>query len=577
MRLKITKSKNSQSLYVIKSFRLNGKNTSKIVEKLGTYDDIAKKLDGQDPIIWANKYIEELNLKDKEDQRKIMVQFSPTKLLPTEKQHSFNGGYLFLQKIYHDLKLNHICKCISQKYKFAFNLNSILSRLLYGRILFPSSKSNTFQLSKHLLEQPDFELQHIYRALEIIAKETEFIQAQLYKTSKSLAKRNDKILYYDCTNYFFEIEQEDGLKQYGPSKEHRPNPIVEMGLFMDGDGIPLAFSIHSGNTNEQQTLKPLEQILLKDFSLSRFVVCTDAGLSSAENRKFNDKGNRAFITTQSIKKLKAHLKKWALATDGWFLSGDTSETLYNINDLEESEEKCSLYKNSTFYKERWINENDLEQKLIVTFSIKYRNYQRQIRNSQIERATNLITTKPASISKHNKNDYKRFVKKINITPDGEKANNEIYSINTEIIEKEETFDGFYALCTNLEDKAPDIIRINSKRWEIEESFRIMKSDFKARPVYLSRDDRIKAHFTTCFLALVLYRYLEKNLNEKYTSAEIIHGLRKMNFLEISGDGYIPSYTRTLFTDSLHEVFGFRTDYQIITNNKMKKIFKDTKI
>lgn len=577
MRLKITKSKNSQSLYVIKSFRLNGKNTSKIVEKLGTYDDIAKKLDGQDPIIWANKYIEELNLKDKEDQRKIMVQFSPTKLLPTEKQHSFNGGYLFLQKIYHDLKLNHICKCISQKYKFAFNLNSILSRLLYGRILFPSSKSNTFQLSKHLLEQPDFELQHIYRALEIIAKETEFIQAQLYKTSKSLAKRNDKILYYDCTNYFFEIEQEDGLKQYGPSKEHRPNPIVEMGLFMDGDGIPLAFSIHSGNTNEQQTLKPLEQILLKDFSLSRFVVCTDAGLSSAENRKFNDKGNRAFITTQSIKKLKAHLKKWALATDGWFLSGDTSETLYNINDLEESEEKCSLYKNSTFYKERWINENDLEQKLIVTFSIKYRNYQRQIRNSQIERATNLITTKPASISKHNKNDYKRFVKKINITPDGEKANTEIYSINTEIIEKEETFDGFYALCTNLEDKAPDIIRINSKRWEIEESFRIMKSDFKARPVYLSRDDRIKAHFTTCFLALVLYRYLEKNLNEKYTSAEIIHGLRKMNFLEISGDGYIPSYTRTLFTDSLHEVFGFRTDYQIITNNKMKKIFKDTKI
>lgn len=577
MRLKITKSKNSQSLYVIKSFRLNGKNTSKIVEKLGTYDDIAKKLDGQDPIIWANKYIEELNLKDKEDQRKIMVQFSPTKLLPTEKQHSFNGGYLFLQKIYHDLKLNHICKCISQKYKFAFNLNSILSRLLYGRILFPSSKSNTFQLSKHLLEQPDFELQHIYRALEIIAKETEFIQAQLYKTSKSLTKRNDKILYYDCTNYFFEIEQEDGLKQYGPSKEHRPNPIVEMGLFMDGDGIPLAFSIHSGNTNEQQTLKPLEQILLKDFSLSRFVVCTDAGLSSAENRKFNDKGNRAFITTQSIKKLKAHLKKWALATDGWFLSGDTSETLYNINDLEESEEKCSLYKNSTFYKERWINENDLEQKLIVTFSIKYRNYQRQIRNSQIERATNLITTKPASISKHNKNDYKRFVKKINITPDGEKANNEIYSINTEIIEKEETFDGFYALCTNLEDKAPDIIRINSKRWEIEESFRIMKSDFKARPVYLSRDDRIKAHFTTCFLALVLYRYLEKNLNEKYTSAEIIHGLRKMNFLEISGDGYIPSYTRTLFTDSLHEVFGFRTDYQIITNNKMKKIFKDTKI
>ena len=197
---------------------------------------------------------------------------------------------------------------ISRKYKFAFNLNSILSRLLYARIIYPSSKLATYQLSTRFIEQPDFELQHIYRALEILAKEADFIQSFLYKNSLKISKRNTAVLYYDCTNYFFEIEQEEGLKQYGPSKDHKPNPIVQMGLFMDGDGIPLAFSINKGNTNEQLTLKPLEQKILSDFELSRFIVCTDAGLASQDNRKFNNKGERAFITTQSIKKLKAHLR-----------------------------------------------------------------------------------------------------------------------------------------------------------------------------------------------------------------------------------------------------------------------------
>ncbi|EKN64455.1 IS1634 family transposase [Schinkia azotoformans] len=570
MRLKITKSKNSSSLYVIKSTYKNGKHSSKIVEKLGTYDELLKKLDGQDPIEWAKQYIAELNKKDKEDNRKIMVQYSPTKLIEKDEQRCFNGGYLFLQQIYHDLQLHKICSQISDKYKFSFNLNSILPRLLYGRIIFPSSKLATHHLSSKLIEQPDFEIQHVYRALEVIAKETDFIQSELYKNSLKLSKRNSGILYYDCTNYFFEIEQEEGLKQYGYSKEHRPNPIVQMGLFMDGDGIPLAFSIHKGNTNEQITLKPLEEKILKDFELSKFVVCTDAGLASTDNRKFNDKKDRAFITTQSIKKLKKHLKEWTLSSEGWRL-GENHKT-YDITKLDDN----TKFADQTFYKERWIKEDGLEQKLIVTYSIKYRDYQRKIRQSQIERAVKVIDTNPAKIKKHNQNDYKRFIEKTSITPDGEIVDKELYSINADIISKEELFDGFYAVCTNLEDQASDIIKINHRRWEIEECFRIMKSEFKARPIYLSRDDRIEAHFTTCFLSIVIFRYLEKKLGEQFTCSEIIHGLRDMNFYEIIGDGYIPIYTRTDFTDALHEAFGFRTDYQIISNRQMKKIFRDTK-
>jgi transposase len=557
------------SLYVIKSTYENKKHSTKIVEKLGTIDELRSKLNGEDPIEWAKKYIEELNKKEKEEKREVMVKYSPSKIIAKDDQHSFNGGYLFLQQIYHELNLHKVSTEISKKHKFTFDLNAVLSRLLYGRILFPSSKLATYQHSSKFIEQPDFELQHMYRALEVISKEMDFIQSSLYSNSLKISKRNTGILYYDCTNYFFEIEQEDGLKQYGASKEHRPNPIIQMGLFMDGDGIPLAFSLSSGNTNEQITLKPIEEKTLSDFKLSKFIVCTDAGLASEKNRKFNNEGERAFITTQSIKKLKKHLKEWSLDSKGWHLA-DHNKT-YDIAQLDEE-----TFKDNCFFKERWIKENGLEQKLIVTYSIKYKNYQRQIRNSQIERAQKTLDTNPTKISKSNQNDYKRFIKKTSCTPDGEIADNEFYTLNTETIFAEEAYDGFYAVCTNLEGSAQEIIRINQRRWEIEECFRIMKSEFKARPVYLSRDDRIKAHFTTCFMSLIIYRLLEKKLGNKFTCSEVISGLREMNFYEIKGEGYIPTYTRTDFTDALHESFGFRTDYEIIKKSQMKKILSMTK-
>lgn len=568
MRLKITKSKNAASLYVIKDVVRNGKRTTKIVEKLGTLEELKKKLKNEDPIEWSKKYIKNLNDQEKINTRKIIIEKSQNKLIEREKQTLYNCGYLFLEKIYYKLKLNNVCEEISQKYQFKFDLNSILSNLIYTRIIEPSSKLSSYEASKKFIEQPNYELHDIYRALEVISKETEFIEAEVYKNSLDVVNRNTKILYYDCTNYFFEIEQAEGLKQYGLSKENRPNPIAQMGLFMDGDGFPLAFNINSGNTNEQTTLKPLEKQIIKDFELSKFVVCTDAGLASNENRKFNNIQNRSYIVTQSLKKIKGHLKDWALSPEDWHTINSNKKI--NLNDVDNSGDNEEIY-----YKERWINENGLEQRLIVSYSPKYAGYQRSVRNRQVERAQNLINN-PIKISKNRQDDPKRFIKSASVTNDGEIASKKVFSLNTTAIEKEEEFDGFYAVCTTLEDDISEIIKINKRRWEIEESFRILKTDFKARPVYLKRDDRIKAHFTTCFLSLLIYRILEHTLNEKYTNEKIISTLREMNLAYESEEGYIPLYTRNDITDELHEKYEFRTDYEITAENKMKKILKNIK-
>jgi transposase len=575
MRLKISKSKNAASLYVIKDIKKRGKRTTKIVKKLGTYEALEKELDGQDPIEWAKEYIKELNEKEKQKKEKIIVKYSPVKKIKKDEKTSFNGGYLFLQKIYHELGLHKICQKLSKKYKFTYDLDAIVSRLIYGRILFPSSKLKTNRLADKLIEPPNFELHQVYRALDILSKEMDTIQSTLYKNSLKVAKRNTKILYYDCTNYFFEIEQAQGLKQYGYSKDHKPNPLVQMGLFMDADGIPLAFSINRGNTNEQTTLKPLEEKILKDFELSQFIVCTDAGLASKNNRLFNTKGNRAFITTQSIKKLKDYLKEWALDPEGWSLSGEDKK--YNLTAIEETIDGPDdpLF-SKVFYKERWIKDDDLEQKLIVTFSFKYQDYQRKIRNEQVSRAQKKITNDASRIDRKNQNDSARFIKTTSCTEDGEIAEQKIHQLDEEQIHKEAKYDGFYGTCTNLEADPSEIIKINKRRWQIEECFRIMKSEFKARPVYLSNDERIQAHFIICFISLILFRLLEKRLNYKYTCSTIIENLQNMNFLEAKGEGYIPTYTRNDFTDDLHESFGFRTDYQIITRNQLKKIIKKSK-
>ena len=575
MRLTITKSKNSESFFVIKSVTINGKRTSKVIEKLGNLEEVTLKAQGEDPYVWAKKYVELLNEEEKQNSSDIILKLSQSKKLKDNEQYTFNGGYLFLQNIYYKLGLNKICNEITDKHQFKYDLNSILSRLIYGRIIYPSSKLKTLELSKNFLEQPNFELHDVYRSLEVIAKESDFIQSQLYKNSLKFMKRNDTVLYYDCTNYFFEIEEECGLRQYGKSKENRPNPIIQMGLFLDGDGIPMSFDMFEGNTNEQKTMKPLEEKIIKDFHSSKFVVCTDAGLASNTNRKFNNMSGRSFITVQSIKRLKLYLKQWALdLTSGWKLyDGDKT---YNISKLRENEELMKQYYDKTFYKERWINENGLEQRIIVTYSVKYQEYQKKIRENQIQRAQKLIEKNPQKIGKPKQNDPKRFISTISTTSNGEVAEENHYKLNYDVINEEAKYDGLYAVCTNLEDSVQEIIKINQRRWEIEESFRIMKSEFKSRPVYLSKDDRIKAHFTTCFLALTIFRYLEKILGEEFTAEKIIDTLRNYNFRNFPGFGYVPLYTSNNLIHALHDKTGIDTNYEILNYKKFKKIFNKTK-
>ena len=574
MRIKKTVSKNFEFYYIIKDINKGGKRTTKIVEKLGKLDDIKVRANGEDPIIWLNNYVNKLTIKEKEGTREIIKTYFPNRLINKDNQNSFNGGYLFLQKIYYDLKVNNICDDITNRHQFKFDLNSILSNLVYSRIIYPSSKLKTLELSKNYLEQPNFEYNDILRALEVISNEFDFIQSELYKNSSKYSNHNNKVLYYDCTNFFFEIEEEDDFRKYGKSKENRPNPIVQMGLFMDGDGIPMALDITPGNTNEQVTLKPLENKIINDFDTSKFVVCTDAGLASTANKKFNNTNDRSFIITQSIKKLKDFLKEWALdLTSGWKLYG--SDKTYNISKLRDDDEIIKSYYDKTFYKERWIKEDGLEQRLIVTFSPKYQEYQKHIRNNQVNRALKMIESNPTKLGKVRQNDPKRFITTISTTSNGEVAEENHYELNQEIINNEALYDGLYAVCTNLEDSVEDIIKINHNRWEIEESFRIMKTEFKSRPVFLSREDRIKAHFMTCFLALVIFRYLEKKLDNKYTTSQLIETLKNMNFLK-DDDDYIPTYNRTDITDLLHDKFDFRTDYEIIPEKNIKKIFKQTK-
>lgn len=592
MKLTVSKSKNATLYYVQKSYRTDsGKSSTRTVERLGTIEEVKARFGEENTLDAVKAYIKELTLADKEQRRDVVVKLSQNKMIKQNEQNSYNGGYLFLQKVYYELGLDKICNKIEKRHKNEYGLNSILSMLLYTRILYPGSKLSSLEDAKNFIEQPKVDIHQVYRALSLLSKESDGIQAAVYKNSLKLGARHDKVIYYDCTNYYFESEEENGLRQYGRSKENRPNPIVQMGLFTDIDGIPLAFCINPGNTAETTTLKPLEDKLKEDFGLSKVVVCTDGGLASYENRKNDHVGERAFITVQSLKKLEKSLQDWSMETTGWKIAEfkDTNETQkadmdkqhdkeYDLSKLDPKE-----YANMLFYKERWIKvgkKNDqLEQRLIVTFSFKYKEYLQHIREKQIARAQSIIERGVAEKCGKGQNDPKRFIKRDSCTADGELAEYTSYSLNQEMIDQEARFDGFYGICTDLEDKATDIIKTNGGRWIIEDCFRITKTEFEARPVYLQRDDRIKAHFLTCFLALILYKYLAKKINRAgyhFSANNIISTLKDMNFVSVAGEGYIPTYTRTDLTNNLHGSAGFRTDTQIVSKQRMKSIISESK-
>lgn len=572
MKVTTSKSKNSESFYISKSFvNDSGKSTSVVVRKLGTLTDL---LDEHGPtrddvMVWARQEakIETQKYKKERESKSVQITFHADRHLDFNKQTFYRGGYLFLQNIYYGLQLNKTCRKLKSKYKFKYDINAILSDLIYSRILEPTSKRSSYKVASEFLEKPSYELHDIYRALDVLGNECDFIQAEVYKNSHFLAERNDKVLYYDCSNYYFEIEQEDGSKKYGKSKQHKPNPIIQMGLFMDGDGIPLAFSTFPGNANEQTSLKPLEKKVLSEFGCQKFIYCSDAGLASEDIRNYNHMGERAFIVTQSIKKLRAEDKTWALSKEGFKRVSDDKPV--DISKIPEDDQ-------GLYYKDEPYTTKKIHQRLIVTYSPKYAKYQKKIRDKQVERAEKMMLNGSTKKTRKNPNDPARFIGTIAATKDGEVADIHNY-LDEEKIESEARFDGLYAVCTDLlDDDVSEILKVSEGRWQIEECFRIMKTDFSARPIYLQDENRIKAHFLICFLALVSYRFLEKKLDYKYTCETILSTLKSMNFASIQGQGYIPLYKREKITDDLHDTCTFRTDYQFITKSQMKTIQKKSK-
>lgn len=572
MRVTTSKSKNAESFYISKGYvNDKGVSTSVIIRKLGTLKDLLPEHGPtrDDVMVWAKEQarIETLKYKREKEEKQIKLTFHADRPLDYDKQVFYRGGYLFLQSIYYQLQINKICRKLKQKHKFKYDINAILSDMIYARILEPRSKRSSYKAASEFLEKPSYKLHDVYRALDVLGAECDLIQAELYKNSHFLGARNDKVLYYDCSNYYFEIEQEDGNKKYGKSKEHRPNPIIQMGLFMDGDGIPLAFSTFAGNANEQTSLKPLEKKILGEFGCQKFIYCSDAGLGSESIREYNHMGESAYIVTQSIKKLKKEEKEWALDPQGFKkVSDDTPVDITKLNSNDKG----------LYYKDEPYTTKKLHQRLIITYSPKYAAYQRTIRDKQVERAQKMLDSGNTKKNRKNPNDPARFIEKTAVTPEGEAADIK-YSLDENKITEETLYDGLYAVCTDLlDDNVADILKVSEGRWQIEECFRIMKTDFSARPVYLQDENRIQAHFLICFLALTIYRFLEKKMDLKYTCEELLETLKAINFAEIQEQGYIPLYKREAITDDLHEACGFRTDYQFITKSKMRTIQKKSK-
>ena len=600
-RIKISKSKNSKSYSLIEDYYRNGKKTSKVVHYIGNYTKVSEMASLENVSIdtWLNNYKNKYNKEHGtyfEEKNEVIIKKYSNRLIPKNIILKFNVGYLFLKDIYYSLKIDKIVKKISNKYKFEFDLNDVLSNLVFSRIIYPSSKLKTYELSQKFLETPKHNLENIYRGLTYLNKDLDFIQQEIYKNSKAVINRDTRIIYFDCTNYYFDIDEETDFQKYGNSKDHKPNPLVGMGLFMDGNTLPIAMNMFPGNESETKQLIPLQEKMINNFDLAnkKTIICTDAAMCTDEIKQFNIKDGRAFVITQSIKKLKQMYKDEVFKDDNWRIIGD-EKNIYKLSTILNDDESCKEHYETIFYKILQTETAHVVQDLIVTFQIKYRDYLRNIRNGQIERAKKKISTTESGEKiklSVNPNDYRRLIKEeisiISKKSKNEKSENSLnegkkketysysYSINQEVVSEEEKYDGYYGVTTNLNGDIQEILNIVKNRWEIEESFRILKTDFDSGTIHLSREDRIKAHFLTCFISLLLCRILENKLNFKYTNTQIIEKLREMEVFEEKGTGYSPAYIRDDLTDDLHELFAFRTDFEIVSYEDFKKIFDKVK-
>ncbi len=589
MRLSKTTTKSNTTYTIIRDYTtLEGKRSTYIYEALGNDQKLKERFGSINTMEKVKEYIASLNQMIKNGKEPpVILTLDPNKQIEKDVNRSFFSGHLFLRKIYYDLGIDKICKNIKEKYNFKFDINSIVECLVFARIIWPASKLSTFEQSRKFIGNYNFDIQHVYRTLSYLSKEIDNIQKILFNNSNKIIDRNYKVIYYDCTNYFFYTEEND-FQRNAISKQHQPLPLVQMGLFMDADGYPIAMNINPGNTSETKTMLPTEEKVLNNFDLKgkNIIVCTDAAMCTDEIKSFNVKDGRGFVITQSIKKLSKELQEFALDKSGWRILGNLID-IFNIEDIEKDSELKKYYYNSIFYKEIECETKSVKQTLIVTFSFKYQAYQHKLKTHQLERAAKLVEeinnknkkakkkkdVEKIKISK-NQNDAKRFVKEIRTTDTGEVACNIEYTIDKDIYLNEEKYNGLYGITTNLINDTETIIKVMKGRWEIEESFRIMKDDFDSGTVYLSREDRIKGHFITCFLSLFIYRYLEHQLNDKYTVHEIVSKLQEMKMLEHKGKGYEPVQDRNNLTDDLHRFLGLNMDTEIVSYKKIKKILEE---
>ena len=414
---------------------------------------------------WARQKLKEINDSIKEDKASVMVSYNPNKKIESGQWRSVHCGHMVLLPLYNKLGMARFSAEVTARHRFKFDFADIMCKLVMCRILFPDSKRATRECLTDFVDAPDFSLDDIYNFLGVLAKEITPLQKSLYDATKNELSRRTGVIYYDCTNYYFEIEREDSLRRYGKSKEHRPNPIVQMGMFMDADGLPLAFCINPGNTSEQQTLQPLEEILANEFNLSEFVVCTDAGLASINNRQYNTTEGRNYIVTQSIPGLPKLMKEWALEKTGWRRLGDKEDRTYDISDIDLESEKEHLYYHERWFKEDRSNVKNYEERLIVTFSPKFALYQRQLRAQHIEKALKMIEKKSEK-SRQTQQDPRRLIATTYCTADGEVAEKSVMSLDLEAIEKETAMDCLNCVATRLEQTFGEILNDNGFRYEI---------------------------------------------------------------------------------------------------------------
>lgn len=512
--------KDDAILYYAVSIRKGKKTTSKNVRRIGRLSELKKEY--TDPI--AHFRAEAKRLTD-EGRSESSFEIPANLMLDPMKKRRVMLGYIFPQSVYYSLGLDMVMRGIRNESKATYDFNRIMRDLIIGRVLSPLSKSSTYEKAFSFPEPPDYDLQHVYRSLSLMAKNFDLIEEKAFKGMKKYADVDTSVTYYDCTNFYFEIEEEDGFRTYGKSKENRPNPIVQMGLFLDRNGLPISMCINPGRTNEQKTMIPLEKMMTERFGIEKFVVCADCGLSGKRNLRFNSTENHGFVVTKSLKKVSEDVRARLMGDGGWKRFGDASGRLYSLKEIRED---ANLRDVIFYHDEKFAMGSDgFEERIVTTYCGRLREYQRSVRERQLQRAMELI--RQGKIRKGvNQNDVRRFIVVDSVTENGEVAEKKVFSIDRERFEEESEYDGFYAVTTDLDDDPGEIIRINRGRWEIEESFRIMKSDFDGRPVFVSREDRIRAHFLTCYLAFMIFRIIEQKLNKgdvRYTDPEILRTLR----------------------------------------------------